>query len=100
MAPGFFRKLFTKIKDGAKKLWDGMKKVVPKVIDTAKKLAPVVTPIIDKFIPGSGAAIQGITTGLDAIQPIFKNNTIIGGHGTGAIPLSREQRERIVSHFK
>ena len=83
MAPGFFRKLFGKIKEFGKKVWDGVKKVVPKVIDFGKKVAPVVTPIIDKFIPGSGAAIQGITTGLDAIQPIFKN-----GKGGGMTPIT------------
>jgi len=73
MAPGFFRKLFTKIKEGVKKLWDGGKKVVKKVIDVAPKIAPVVAPIVDKFYPGGGAAIQGITSGLQALQPIFKN---------------------------
>ena len=79
MAPGFFRKLFGKIRDFGKKVWDFGKKVIPIVIDFGKKVAPAVAPIIDKFIPGSGAAIQGITTGLDAIQPIFKNGKGGGG---------------------
>ena len=83
MAPGFFRKLFGKIRDFGKKVWDFGKKVIPKVIDFGKKVAPAVAPIIDKFIPGSGAAIQGITTGLDAIQPIFKN-----GKGGGMTPIT------------
>ena len=74
MAPGFFRKLFTKIKEGVKKLWDGGKKVVKKVIDVAPKIAPLVAPIADKIYPGSGAALQGITSGLQALQPIFKGN--------------------------
>ena len=83
MAPGFFRKLFTKIKEGVKKVWDGGKKVIKKVIDVAPKIAPLVAPVIDKFIPGSGAAIQGITTGMEALQPIFKN-----GKGGGMTPIT------------
>ena len=101
MAPGFFRKLFGKIKEFGKKAWDFGKKVIPKVIDFGKKVAPAVAPIIDKFIPGSGAAIQGITTGLDAIQPIFKNGTGDGmKYGKGLIPLPKEERERIMAHFR
>ncbi len=74
MAPGFFRKLFTKIKEGVKKLWDGGKKVVKKVIDVAPKIAPLVAPIADKIYPGSGGVIRGITSGMEALQPIFKGN--------------------------
>jgi len=75
MAPGFFRKLFTKIKDGVKKVIDFGKKVIPKIVDVVPKIAPVITPVIDKFVPGAGPAIQGITTGLEALQPIFKNKS-------------------------
>ena len=80
MAPGFFRKLFTKIKDGAKKVFDFGKKAVKTLVDVVPKVAPAVAPVIDKLIPGSGAAIQGLSSGLQAIQPIFKNNV---GRGKG-----------------
>ena len=83
MAPGFFRKLFTKIKDGVKKVIDFGKKVIPKVIDIGKKVAPVIAPVMDQVIPGSGAAIYGGTKVLDALQPIFKN-----GKGGGMTPVT------------
>ena len=73
MAPGFFRKLFTKIKDFGKKLWDGGKKVIKTVTDVVPKLAPVIAPLADQFKPGAGAAIKGLAGGLEALQPIFKN---------------------------
>ena len=73
MAPGFFRKLFTKIKEGAKKVFDFGKKVVKTAVDVVPKIAPYVAPIVDKFIPGGGSALQGFSSGLEALQPIFKN---------------------------
>ena len=72
MAPGFFRKLFTKIKEGAKKVFDFGKKAVKTLVDVVPKIAPAIAPIADKIHPGAGAAIQGFSTGLEAIQPIFK----------------------------
>ena len=74
MAPGFFRKLFTKIKEIGRKVIDGGKKILTKVVDVAPKIAPVIAPIADKIHPGAGAAIQGFTSGLQALQPIFKGN--------------------------
>ena len=75
MAPGFFRKLFTKIKDGAKKVIDFGKKVITKVVDVVPKIAPAIAPIADQFKPGAGLAIQGFSKGLEALQPIFKNKS-------------------------
>ncbi len=97
MAPGFFRKLFTKIKDGAKKVFDFGKKAVKTLVDVVPKVAPAVAPVIDKLIPGSGAAIQGLSSGLQALQPIFKNGK--GGGAVGAYPtpeqfeLSRKSKQ-------
>ncbi len=73
MAPGFFRKLFTKIKDGAKKVLDFGRKVVETATKVIPKIAPAIAPIADQFKPGAGLAIQGFSKGLEALQPIFKN---------------------------
>ena len=73
MAPGFFRTLFTKIKEGAKKVFDFGKKVVKTAVDVVPKIAPAIAPIADQFKPGAGLAIQGFSKGLEALQPIFKN---------------------------
>ena len=75
MAPGFFRKLFTKIKDGAKKVFDFGKKAVKTLVDVVPKIAPAIAPMADQFKPGAGLAIQGFSKGLEALQPIFKNKS-------------------------
>lgn len=73
MAPGFFRKLFKKIKDGAKKIWDGViKPLVPKVLPT----------VADVIVPGSGQYVKPITdlfvggsksnNATSALQPLTK----------------------------
>ena len=73
MAPGFFRKLFTKIKDGVKKVIKFGEKAIKTVVDVVPKIAPAIAPIADQFKPGAGLAIQGFSKGLEALQPIFKN---------------------------
>jgi len=96
MAPGFFRKLFTKMKDFGKKAIDFGKKVIPKIIDVVPKIAPAIAPIADQIIPGSGAAIRGLSGGLEAIQPIFKNKSKGGGfsalHG-----IDKERLDKMMS---
>ena len=62
MAPGFFRKLFTKIKEGAKRLIDRGKKVIKTVVDVLLKIAPVIAPIADKIYPGAVAALQSFSS--------------------------------------
>lgn len=73
MAPGFFRKLFTKIKDGVKKVIKFGEKAIKTAADVVPKIAPAIAPIADQFKPGAGLAIQGFSKGLEALQPIFKN---------------------------
>lgn len=40
MAPGFFRKVFTKIKDGTKKVIDFGRNTIQTVVDFVPKVAP------------------------------------------------------------
>ncbi len=61
MAPGFFRKLLTKIKEGAKKVFDFTKKAVKTAVDVIPKIAPFIGPLADKIYPGAVAALQGFS---------------------------------------
>jgi hypothetical protein len=55
MAPGFFAKLWDKVKDVGRKVWNGIKKVVPVV----KKVWDSTKTILKPIITG-GAAMMGV----------------------------------------
>lgn len=72
MAWGFFNK----IKRGLKKAFNFAKdkivapvvnKVVKPVLDVAKKAAPYAAPLVNTFIPGSGAIINSVIDNTDKI---------------------------------
>jgi hypothetical protein len=63
---GRLKKVFEKIKNGAKKVWGGVKGFVKKALPMAQKIAPLVA---EKLAPGSGAAVKaGLTVAEHAVN--------------------------------
>lgn len=65
MAWGFWNK----IKSGLKKAWNFGKNLIGGIVGTAAKVVPAIAPVLDRFKPGLGLAVE---TGVNGANEVMK----------------------------